>query len=155
MFLLVFYFAFAVIASFLCSLLESVILSTPYSHAQALSRKGAFYAPLLKKLKSQLSASLSAILTVNTIANTLGAAGAGAQVLKLYGSQYVAIAAAALTFVILIVSEIIPKTIGATYWRSLLPLRSTPSAALFLSAGLLSRFRATRKSFLGRRPPAL
>ena len=86
-----------------------------------MSRSGIFYAPLLERLKSQISSSLSAILTINTIANTLGAAGVGAQVHKLYGSQHVALAAAVLTFVILIFSEIVPKTLGATYWRSLLP----------------------------------
>ena len=119
--LLVFYCSLAVFASFFCSLLESVILSAPYSHVQAMSRSGIFYAPLLEKLKSQISVPLSAILTVNTIANTLGAAGAGAQVHKIYGSEYVALGAAVLTFIILVFSEIIPKTLGATYWRSLLP----------------------------------
>ena len=121
MFLLFFYFSLAVFVSFLCSLLESIILSVSYTHIEALSRKGAGYASLLKKMKYQISRPLSAILTVNTIANTLGATGVGAQVHKLYGSHLVTFVSIILTLVILIFSEILPKTLGASYWRSLLP----------------------------------
>ncbi len=121
MFLLYFYFTFAVLVSFICSLLESVILSVPYSHVQSASQRELFYAPLLKKLKYQISRPLSAILTVNTIANTVGAAGVGAQAHKLFASYYVTIFSAILTLVILIFSEIIPKTLGANYWRIFLP----------------------------------
>ena len=122
MFWLVFYFSLAVFFSFLCSLLESVILSASYTHIETLSRQGAGYASALKKMKYQISQPLSAILTVNTIANTLGAVGVGAQVHKLYGSQFVTVFSIILTFVILVFSEIIPKTLGASYWRVLLPL---------------------------------
>ena len=122
MFLLIFYFSLAVFISFLCSLLESVILSASYIHIETVSRQGARYAPSLKKMKYQISRPLSAILTVNTIANTLGAAGVGAQVHKLYGSHFVTLFAIILTLVILIFSEILPKTLGTSYWRSLLPL---------------------------------
>ena len=121
MFLLIFYFSLAVLVSFLCSLLESVILSASYSHVESLSRKGARYAPILKKMKYQIGPALSAILTVNTIANTLGSAGVGAEVHKIYGSHLVTLFSIILTFVILIFSEIIPKTLGASYWRILLP----------------------------------
>lgn len=121
MFLLVFYFSLAVFISFLCSLLESVILSASYTHIETLSRQGARYAPLLKKMKYQISTPLSAILTVNTTANTLGAAGVGAQVHNLYGSSFVTVFAIALTLVILFFSEILPKTLGASYWRGFLP----------------------------------
>ncbi len=86
-----------------------------------LSRKEVHYAPMLKKMKYQISRPLSAILTVNTIANTLGAAGVGAQVHKLYGSHLVTIFSIVLTFVILVFSEIIPKTLGSSYWRVFLP----------------------------------
>ncbi|MCZ0932521.1 MAG: hemolysin family protein [Oligoflexia bacterium] len=122
MFLLVFYFSLAVIVSFICSLMESVILSTSYTHTETLSQKGVRYAPLLKKMKYQISKPLSAILTVNTIANTLGAAGVGAQVHKLYGSSFVTLFSIVLTFVILVFSEIIPKTLGASYWKTFLPM---------------------------------
>ena len=121
MFLLIFYFSVAVFVSFLCSLLEAVILSTSYVHVESVSQKGAHYAPLLKKMKYQISRPLSAILTVNTIANTLGAAGVGAQVHQLYGSHFVTFFSIVLTLVILVFSEILPKTIGASYWRILLP----------------------------------
>ena len=121
MFLLIFYCSLAVFVSFLCSLLESVILSASYTHVETLSRQGVRYAPSLKKMKYQISYPLSAILTVNTIANTLGAAGVGSQVHKLYGSLLVTLFSIGLTFVILIFSEIIPKTLGASYWRILLP----------------------------------
>ena len=121
MFLLIFYFSLAVFISFLCSLLESVILSTSHTYIEILSRRGASYASRLKKMKYQISRPLSAILTVNTIANTLGATGVGAQVHKLYGSHLVTLFSIILTLVILIFSEIIPKTLGAAYWRVLLP----------------------------------
>ncbi|MCY4321792.1 MAG: hemolysin family protein [Bdellovibrionaceae bacterium] len=120
--LLIFYFSLAVIVSFLCSLMESVILSTSYTHIETISQKGVRYAPLLKQMKYQISKPLSAILTINTIANTLGAAGVGAQVHKLYGSSFVTIFSIGLTFVILIFSEIIPKTLGASYWKTFLPV---------------------------------
>lgn len=119
--LLIFYFSLAIIVSFVCSLLESTILSVPYSYVQSAVRKNVFYSHLLKKLKYQISRPLSAILTINTVANTLGAAGVGAQVHKLYGNTYVTIFSIGLTFSILIFSEIIPKTLGAQYWRFLLP----------------------------------
>ena len=121
MFWLVFYFSLAVCFSFLCSLLEAVILSASYTHIESLFQKGARYAPLLKKMKYQISVPLAAILTVNTIANTLGAAGVGAQVHKLYGSHFVTMVSVILTLVILFFSEILPKTLGASYWRILLP----------------------------------
>lgn len=119
--LLIFYFCLAVFVSFLCSLMESVILSSSYTYVESLYEKGARYGAALKKMKYQISTPLSAILTVNTIANTLGAAGVGAQVHQLYGSSFVTLASVFLTFVILIFSEIIPKTLGASYWKILLP----------------------------------
>ena len=120
MFLLIFYFSIAVLVSFLCSLLESVLLSVPYSHVQSVLQSGKKYGPSLKQLKYDISRPLSAILTLNTIANTLGACGVGAQVHKIFGNEYVTAFSILLTFTILIVSEIIPKTLGAGYWRNLL-----------------------------------
>lgn len=120
--LLLFYFSIVVVISFICSLLESVILSTSYSYIETLLKNRVRYACLLKQMKQQISRPLSAILTVNTIANTLGAAGVGAQVYKIYGNSFVTMASVILTFVILIFSEIVPKTLGASYWKSLLPV---------------------------------
>ena len=102
--------------------MESVILSASYTHIETLSQKEVRYAPLLKSMKYQISRPLSAILTVNTIANTLGSAGVGAQVHKLYGSSFVTLFSVILTFVILVFSEIIPKTLGTSYWKFFLPM---------------------------------
>ena len=122
MFLLISYFAFAVIISFFCSLLESVLLSVPYSHVQHILKSGKSYGIHLKNLKYNISRPLSAILTINTVANTVGALGVGMQVHKMFGSGYMAFFSAALTFTILVFSEIIPKTLGANYWRVFLPV---------------------------------
>ena len=116
---LFFYFLLALGVSFLCSLLESVILSISHTHIAVLlkeERKSGF---ILETLKENINRPLAAILTINTIANVVGAAGVGAETLRLHGSQWVAIATAILTFSILIFSEIIPKTLGAVYWKRL------------------------------------
>ena len=116
---LIFYFLLALGVSFLCSLLESVILSISHTHIAVLlkeERKSGF---ILETLKENINRPLAAILTINTIANVVGAAGVGAETLRLHGSQWVAIATAILAFSILIFSEIIPKTLGAIYWKRL------------------------------------
>jgi len=76
---------------------------------------------LLKSLKADVDRSLAAILSLNTVAHTAGAAGVGAEVANVFGSAYLGIASVILTLLILILSEIIPKTLGATYWKSLAP----------------------------------
>jgi len=105
-----------------CSVMEAVMLSVTPVYVRAIVKKKKTYGALLKSLKSQVNRPLSAILTLNTFANMVGAAGVGAQVHTLFGSSYVTLASIFLTLVILIVSEIIPKTIGANYWRSLAPV---------------------------------
>ncbi|MEC7798626.1 MAG: hemolysin family protein [Candidatus Neomarinimicrobiota bacterium] len=117
--LLIGYFLLALIISFICSTLESVLLSVTHSHIGIISKTNSKGGKLLITLKHDINKPLAAILTLNTIANTVGAAGVGAQALVVYGSHAVAIASAILTFCILIFSEIIPKTIGATYWKKL------------------------------------
>lgn len=119
--LLILYFCLAVFVTFLCSLMESVILSASYTYVESLAERGVRYGIAFKKMKYQISTPLSAILTIGTIANTLGATGVGAQVYELYGSAYVTLASIFLTFMILFFSEIIPKTLGASYWKILLP----------------------------------
>ena len=115
--LLVFYILFTLLVSFLCSLLESVLLSvTPAYIAVSLKEKKKS-AKLFEKFKSRMDEPLAAILSLNTIANTLGAAGVGAETFKLFGSAFVAIISALLTFSILLFSEILPKTLGATRWK--------------------------------------
>jgi len=86
---------------------------------------------MLQELKAQIDRPLSAILTLNTVSHTIGAAGVGAQVLQIYGSQAVALSSAILTVVILVVSEIIPKTLGASNWKALAPL------CAYLTRGLI------------------
>lgn len=119
--LLIAYFLLALVISFVCSLLESVILSVTPAYVALLNKQGRKSGQLLKRFKIEIDKPLSAILSLNTIANTLGATGVGAQVLKVYGDGYVAIASATLTFCILIFSEIIPKTIGAVHWKKMAP----------------------------------
>jgi len=122
--LLILYLLLALGLSFLCSLLESVILSVTKPHIDLLIKKNKRGAQLLKDLKSNVDQPLAAILTLNTIAHTVGAAGVGAEVLYLYGNEWVAVASGILTFMILVFSEIIPKTIGAAFWKRL----AVPSA---------------------------
>ena len=108
-----------ILISFMCSVLEATLLSTPISYLQAKEEEGNKAAVRLKKYKGDIDRPLAAILVVNTIANTMGAAVIGAQAAKLFGSAAVGIVSAIMTVLILLLSEIIPKTIGATYWRSL------------------------------------
>ena len=118
--LLLAYFFLALFLSFLCSLLEAVLLSTPASYSSILSKQNASQGDRLERFKENINRPLAAILTLNTFAHTLGAAGVGAQTLELYGESSVAVASGILTLLILVFSEIIPKTIGSVYWRGLI-----------------------------------
>ncbi len=113
------YFFTALFVSFLCSLLESVLLSLSIAHVSVMEKEGGASGKLMAELKDNINKPLAAILTINTIANTIGAAGVGAQTLMLFGNDWVAVASAILTLCILIFSEIIPKTVGAIYSKSL------------------------------------
>ncbi|MGA1203605.1 MAG: CNNM domain-containing protein [Planctomycetota bacterium] len=108
-------------ASFLCSVLEAVLLSTSASYVEVQIEKGRRSARVMRRLidRENIDRSIAAILTLNTIAHTVGAAGAGAQAAGLYGSEYIGLIGAVLTVLILVVSEIIPKTLGAVYWKGL------------------------------------
>ena len=119
MFLMIFYLLLALCVSFFCSIMEAVILSITPSFVEALEQKSPKSGATLRQLKSNIDRPLAAILSLNTIAHTVGAAGVGAQALVVFGSTYVAVTSAVLTFLILIFSEIIPKTLGAFYWRRL------------------------------------
>ncbi len=118
--LLILFFA-TLILSFLCSLMEASILSTSHAFAETLIRKGHRSGTLLKHFKQNINRPIAAILTLNTIANTAGASLVGAQAAKLWGSHYLAVVSAALTLSILVFSEIVPKTLGAVYWKQLAP----------------------------------
>ncbi len=117
--LLLFYLFLALGISFLCSVLESVILSVSLSFIYLKEQQGSKSAILLKKIKTRIDRPLAAILTLNTVAHTIGAAGVGSQATKIFGEAYFGIVSAILTILILILSEIIPKTIGARFWREL------------------------------------
>lgn len=115
------YFVTALLVSFLCSLLESILLSLSIAHVSVMEKEGKQSGTLMAELKENINRPLAAILTLNTVANTVGAAGVGAQTHIIYGNEWVAVASGILTLFILIFSEIIPKTIGAIYSKSLAP----------------------------------
>ncbi|MGJ0493655.1 CNNM domain-containing protein [Aliarcobacter cryaerophilus] len=117
--LLITYLLLTLILSFMCSLLEATLLSSTSSYIESLDKKG--YSPktvdLAKDVKQNIDKSISSILTLNTFANTMGAAGVGAQAAIIFGSNWQAVIAFALTLMVLFISEIFPKTLGAIYWR--------------------------------------
>ncbi len=119
MILLTFYLFLALFISFLCSVMESVLLSTTLSFLKVKEEEGHKSASLFIRLKNNVDKPLSAILSLNTIAHTVGAAGVGAQATKIFGDIYFGVISGILTLLILVFSEIIPKTIGARYWRRL------------------------------------
>lgn len=118
---LVFYILIAIGASFLCSMLEAVLLSSSLSHVELAAQQGQKAGLLMQKHKQNVERPISAILTLNTIAHTVGAASAGAEAAVIFGSEWVGMISAVLTLLILIFSEIIPKTLGAVYWKPLMP----------------------------------
>ena len=120
--LLIAYVLLALVVSFLCSIAEAVLLSVTSAHIAVLDENGNTAGPVLAELKADINKPLSAILTLNTVAHTVGAAGAGAQAAVVFGNAYLGVASAVLTLLILIFSEIIPKTLGATHWKALAPI---------------------------------
>lgn len=109
----------SVLLSALCSMLEATLLSTPLSYITGLEDQGVRGSQLLKRLKQNPDRAISAILCLNTIANTVGASIVGSLVAEAYGSTALGVFSTIFTLVILIFSEIIPKTIGTSYWRKL------------------------------------
>lgn len=121
-FLLVVYVTVALVFSFACSIAESVLLSITPSYIEGLREANPTRSAVLQRLRQEnVDRSLAAILTLNTIAHTAGAIGAGAQAAVVFGSAWTGIFSAAMTLAILFLSEIVPKTIGTVYWRSLVP----------------------------------
>jgi len=117
--LLLTYLFIALIISFVCSIMEAVLLSTSQSFLIVKLELGKSWARHFISLKSKIDKPLSAILSLNTVAHTVGAAGVGAQAVKVFGEASFGIVSAILTLLILVLTEIIPKTIGARYWRGL------------------------------------
>jgi len=119
---LILFFLLSVGISFLCSILESVLLSVQMSYVSVLEKERPKTGKLLRWHKENINKSIASILILNTVANTLGAAAVGAQAAEIFGHGAVVYVSIVLTFAILFFSEIIPKTIGAIYWKSLAPL---------------------------------
>jgi len=111
----------AIGVSFLCSVLEAALLSVTPSYIASLKDDSPPLHRDLRRLKDAIDDPLAAILSLNTIAHTVGATGVGAQVAVLFGEAWLGFASGVMTLAILVLSEIIPKTLGAKYWRSLAP----------------------------------
>lgn len=118
--LLLTYLFIALFTSFLCSIAEAVLLSTPLSYVKARMELGSKSAENFLFLKEDVDKPLSAILSLNTVAHTVGAAGVGAQATIVFGEAYFGIVSAILTILILVLTEIIPKTLGANFSRELM-----------------------------------
>jgi CBS domain containing-hemolysin-like protein len=128
---LLLFFALSIIVSFFCSMWEAVLLSNTPSFVGRMQSEKPKIGHLLNKMKVDVDRPLSAILTLNTFAHTVGALGVGVEAGKLFGTKqisflfintsYESIIAAAMTLAILILSEIIPKTVGAVFWQQLTP----------------------------------
>ena len=117
-FLLVLYVVLALLFSFLCSVAEASLLSITPAYVAGLREKQPKKAELLRQLKGEkIDQALAAILTVNTIAHTVGAIGAGSKATAVFGSVWFGVFSAVMTLLILFLSEIVPKTLGAVYWR--------------------------------------
>lgn len=124
--LLILFFLVSIVFSFLCSIWEAVLLSIPPSYVATKEKEGGRVGALLTNFKSNIDRPLAAILTLNTIAHTVGAIGVGAQATNIWSNTYffginmaAVVVPVVMTLAILILSEIIPKTLGANYWRAL------------------------------------
>ena len=109
----------AVLISAMCSLFEAVLYSVPLSHIESMAAEGRGAGRILQRLRQDVDRPISAILSLNTIANTAGASIAGAAALKVFGNEWLAYFSAFFTLAILMFSEVIPKTTGVVYNRTL------------------------------------
>lgn len=131
---LLLYLLLALLVSFICSVAESVLLSASIPFVELKEMEGKNSAKLLKKFKNSPDGPLSAILSLNTIAHTIGAAGVGAQATALFGEAYFGLVSAILTILILLLSEILPKSVGTRYWRQLaLPFASIINVMIYIT----------------------
>ena len=152
MLLLAVYVFIALGFSFLCSIAEAVILSVSVPYIALLEKTGKSSGALLRRFKDDINSPLAAILTLNTVAHTVGAAGAGAQAAAVFGSAWLGLTSAVLTLLILVFSEIIPKTLGAYYWKQLAPLTAYFLKYLILFMYPLVRFSEKLAQTLGKAP---
>lgn len=119
---LILYFAISHVLSFSCSILEAVLLCSTNGYIALLKKKKPKVGHILADMKARIDRPLAAILTLNTAAHTFGAAGVGAVVNEIYGDQYLAVVSVILTLTMLYLTEMIPKTLGALYWKRLAPM---------------------------------
>lgn len=141
--LLILFLILTIVTSFICSLMEATLLSSSVPYLMREKENGNKTAALVIKYKDEINKPLSAILTLNTVANTFGAAGVGAQAVAVFGEALFGVISAILTLGVLFISEIIPKTIGANYWKELiLPAGRVIQVIIVLSFPLvlISRF---------------
>ena len=144
---LIVYVVIALGVSFLCSIWEAAMLSTPVSHIELLVERGSKAGVIMQGLRQNVEHPISAILTLNTIAHTVGAAGAGAEATAIFGSEFFGIISAVLTLLILVFSEIIPKTLGAVYAKPLTPFTAhSLRALLFLFKPAVFAFEFVTRS---------
>ncbi|MCB9894071.1 MAG: DUF21 domain-containing protein [Planctomycetes bacterium] len=128
--LLIFYLVLALGVSFLCSLLEASLLSISVGHVNALAEKGDRAARLMRAHKEAPDRPLAAILSANTVAHTVGAAGVGAQVAHLWTDKWLGLASGLLTIAILLLTEIVPKTLGTMYANRLVGFTATTTQVM-------------------------
>ena len=119
--LLIAFAVLSILVSFICSILEAALLSLTPSYIANLKEQKPGHYKQLKALKENIDQPLAAILTLNTVAHTVGATGVGAQVAIVFGDGYLAAASAIMTLLILVLSEILPKSMGARYWPVIAP----------------------------------
>jgi CBS domain containing-hemolysin-like protein len=156
---LIFWATISIFFSFLCSILEAVLLSVTPTFINVKKQEGKDYALTLESLKKDVDKPLIAILTLNTIAHTLGAMMVGIEAeslpykIELFGINTVGVVSAIMTFLILVASEIIPKTIGATYWKNLSNFTATALTVLIFPlkwTGILWLLQLTTKLIGGK-----
>jgi len=130
--LLIIYLLIALVFSFLCSVFEAVLLSIRRPYIETQKETKPRNAAVWERLSNDINRPLSAILILNTVAHTVGAAGVGAQAMKIFGDGALTtgIISAVLTILILVLSEIIPKTLGAVFWKQLAPATGSMLTAL-------------------------
>ncbi|HSI89296.1 MAG TPA: hemolysin family protein [Pyrinomonadaceae bacterium] len=153
--LLFVYLFIALITSFICSIMEAVLLSLPRSYLKAEAEQGNTSAQSFLALKDDIDKPLSAILSLNTVAHTVGAAGVGAQATIVFGQAYFGIVSAVLTILILVLTEIIPKTLGANYARALMPIASVTIRGMIVITYPLVIVSAFLTRILSRKDPEL
>jgi CBS domain containing-hemolysin-like protein len=136
--LLLVYLFIALFTSFLCSIMEAVLLSVPMSYLKSKAENKDNTADAMIAYKEDIDKPLSAILSLNTVAHTVGAAGVGAQATIVFGDAYFGVVSAVLTILILVFTEIIPKTLGANYAKELVGFTSkTIKVMIFITYPLV------------------